>query len=427
MGVIPGGRKGRRAGYGAKAIPGRTTSRDLASLALLLVATLLVYALNTAETAAMPGLVRDLGGSALLATAQTSAFVLASVLLRLFFGPLSDRVGPRVVMIVGALSFAVPCAILPLCHTLPSLLSLRIAQAVGLAAFHPCVTQCAGRLSSERTLGRSIGSVKLAGTLSLLAGPALLFPVIDGHGRGAFFAALAAMGALAAILLVFLDDHSTGPQRHGRAGRQDSRRSALDGIPKPSARPSPRVALDVGVAALLALPFSLAMSYGVVLNLGKAIMHMAVPDGNGGLLFTFIGVGGIAGTVLTSHLVDRGHVRRGGVLTLSLAALGCAGLAYSRTIASLLATSVIFGLGYFGGLSLLACVATRDTCPERRGRFMALQQSCQDLGIVMGGLVAGTVAQATGSPVGAFVTSAVLVTSMVPLWLATRRQYPHGS
>lgn len=86
--------------------------------ALLMGATFAFYAFNNVETSAMPSYVMELGGSAFIASAQTSLFIVAAVILRFAFGPMSDRRGPRFMMIVGALGFTLPCILLPFCAEL---------------------------------------------------------------------------------------------------------------------------------------------------------------------------------------------------------------------------------------------------------------------------------------------------------------------
>ena len=120
--------------------------------ALLMGATFAFYAFNNVETSAMPSYAMELGGSAFIASAQTSLFLVAAVILRFAFGPMSDRRGPRFMMIVGALGFTLPCVLLPFCAELWQMLSLRAIQAVGLAAFHPCVSLAVSCISQPGML-----------------------------------------------------------------------------------------------------------------------------------------------------------------------------------------------------------------------------------------------------------------------------------
>lgn len=169
-------------------------------------ATFLFYAFNNVETTAMPSYVVELGGSAFLASAQTSLFALAAVALRLVLGPMSDRRGPRRMMVVGALGFTLPCVLLAFCTELWQVLALRAVQAVGLAAFHPCVSLAVSRISEPGALGARMGAVRFVSTLSLMVGPALLFPLVEGAGYRAFFGALCLVGALGLALLGAFDD-----------------------------------------------------------------------------------------------------------------------------------------------------------------------------------------------------------------------------
>ena len=140
-----------------ESIPKRGAVDGRLNCALLMGTTFAFYAFNNVETSAVPSYVMELGGSALIASAQTSLFIVAAVILRFAFGPMSDRRGPRFMMIVGALGFTLPCVLLPFCAELWQVLSLRAVQAVGLAAFHPCVSLAVSRISQPGMLGTRMG------------------------------------------------------------------------------------------------------------------------------------------------------------------------------------------------------------------------------------------------------------------------------
>ena len=395
------------------------------SYALLMGATFLLYALNNVETSAMPTYVMDRGGSALLASAQTSLFVLAAVLLRLVLGPMSDRRGPRFVMLVGAAGFAVPCALLPLCGELWQVVALRACQAVGLAAFHPCVSLAVSRMSAPEHVGGRLGAARFVATLSLMVGPAALFPLIDAAGYGAFFGVLCAMGLAGFALLVPLDD---GCDEHGEAcgggAGPDGDGISAEGTAGTRATGTPGVSpqeLFCQHAALLAFPFACALGYGAALNFGKALAAEALPGMNDGLLFTFVSVGGLAGSLACGRLADRMGARVTVAGSLGLAAAGSLVLAFARVSAPFAAGGVLFGLGYFGATTALTAALARSAGDAAKGSALALQQSCLDLGLAAGSLLAGVAVQASGSATSAFFAAAVLIGLCVPAWLAASR------
>ena len=410
---------------------GAASAATDASYLLLMAATFLFYAFNNVETSAMPSYVMELGGGPLLASAQTSAFILAAVLLRLVFGPMSDRRGPRFAMLVGAVGFVAPCALLPVTTELWQVVALRLCQAVGLAAFHPSISLAVSRLSAPDALGRRMGRVRFASTLSLMLGPALLFPLIDGLGYAGFFWVLCAMGAAGlAALLAMRGDARLGGVRSGAEetvrvepaeSDEAGNLSTCDDAALDSAAPSAPARLLREHAALLAFALLCALGYGVALNFGKTLVRLIDPALNDGLLFTFVSLGGLAGSLAAGRLVDRSGARLAVAVCLGAIALGSAALASMLGVAALACGGVLFGIGYFGMTTALTAALARRADAGDRGSALSLQQSCLDIGIATGGLVAGALVQTSGSVALAFGAVAACCLVCIPVWLAVCR------
>ncbi len=468
---------------GRVALDGARRGPAWANYASLMGATFLFYAFNNVETTAMPSYVVELGGPALLASAQTSLFVLAAVALRLVLGPMSDRRGPRRMMVVGALGFTLPCVLLAFCTELWQVLALRAVQAVGLAAFHPCVSLAVSRISQAGVLGARMGAVRFVSTLSLMVGPALLFPLVEGAGYRAFFGALCLMGALGLALLGAFDDgwgedggvrsdsaddgcgagarscpaddgcgagaksrfvgdgrgaearpcfagdgRGAGvrpcfadgePRRDGEAAPDEPDPAPCDaGVPvraEDAGRVSP-VGLFRRFAPLLVFPFVCAFGYGAVLNFGKMLVAQAMPGLNAGLVFTFVSAGGLLGSLVCGRLVDKAGVRATVAAALACVAAGSLLLGFARGVWLLGAGGVVFGAGYFGATTALTAALAARAEDDCRGSALALQQSCLDVGLAVGGLAAGAVVQLSASVSAAFLGTAALVALGVPLW-----------
>lgn len=387
---------------------------DRADAALALASAFLLFGFNTTEAAAMPELVGSLGGGTFLAGAQNSLYVLLAVGLRGLFGPLADRRGARLVMVIGALGFCLPCLALPFCSDARAVVALHLAQAVGLAAYHPCVSSYLTALSRPERIGRRLGSLRFVTTAAAMLGPALLFPLIGAVGYPAFFGVLASV-ALAGLLCVLalptvtavgaVGARLTGAPG-GAAGELGSRGDASVCAPSvvgPSSAPCP----SWRRAVLLALPLVLGLGYSVVLNYGQALSRICFPGMNEGLLFTFFSVGGLAGSVIAGRAFDArgawGPVGAGlGCLAGGLALLTQGQLGP----AALVAGGVVGGFGYYGACA--ACAAALGTLGDasRRGRLFSVQQSSLDVGIVLGGL-----GSAAGLAAGLSVPAAYLALS----------------
>ena len=394
-----------------KSIPKRGAVDGRLNCALLMGTTFAFYAFNNVETSAVPSYVMELGGSALIASAQTSLFIVADVILRFAFGPMSDRRGPRFMMIVGALGFTLPCVLLPLCAELWQVLSLRAVQAVGLAAFHPCVSLAVSRISQPGMLGTRMGTVRFVSTLSLMVGPALLFPLIDRAGYRAFFGALCALGLVGLVLLGVFDD--------GRLAGD----AAADGSGWCKAWESAGpVALVRRFALLLVYPFVCAFGYGAMLNFGKMLVADVMPALNDGLVFRFVSMGGLIGSLSCGRLVDRMGVRTTVAGALVFAGAGLLVLGAARDVVPFALGGVAFGMGYFGATTALTAALAAKTDDGCRGSALSLQQSCLDAGLAAGSLLAGAIVQATASVSFAFWSMALVIALSIPFWFGLCRR-----
>ena len=407
---VRGGRRGR--GDDVRKLISKLGAADGGmNYALLMGATFAFYAFNNVETSAMPSYVMELGGSAFIASAQTSLFIVAAVILRFAFGPMSDRRGPRFMMIVGALGFTLPCVLLPFCTELWQMLSLRAIQAVGLAAFHPCVSLAVSCISKPGMLGTRMGSLRFVSTLSLMVGPALLFPLIDQAGYRAFFGVLCLVGFVGLVLLGVFDDGRPA----GDAADDSSRRCEAWGSVGP-------IGLACRFAPLMAYPFVCAFGYGAMVNFGKLLIADVMPDLNNGLVFTFVSVGGLIGSLSCGRLVDKAGVRRTVAGALIFAGTGLLVLGVARDVVPFALGGVAFGVGYFGATIALTAALAAKTDDGCRGSALSLQQSCLDVGLAAGSLLAGAIVQATSSAAFAFWSMAFVIVLSVPLWLGVCRK-----
>src|SRR4051812_36073235 len=100
------------------------------------------------------------------------AFGVASVIGRPFSGVSVDRVGPRPVLLFGAVSFIVGAAAVPFV-TQPLLLgALRLAQAAGYVAFTTAGTALVIELTPEARRGRQMALFGAAANAAITISPA---------------------------------------------------------------------------------------------------------------------------------------------------------------------------------------------------------------------------------------------------------------
>lgn len=425
----------------------RNGSGNSARRASLLVAAsaFLLFGLNNVATSAFPGYLMLKGGSPLLAGLQNSVFVLLAIGLRIPLEPLVAKWGSKFAMLAGALGYTIPCLALIWCDSLWQIVALRLAQAIGLAAFQPSIAQYLTATSRADELGSNLGLVRFATTASFLAGPTLLFPLMGEESAAAFFAALGAVGC-AGFLLAAL---APSPRNDGCAKPSVMRKPAE----APSARAcqdSPRAAQPSGArrgasalnrkraVMLIAGPLLLAWGYSVVMSFGRLFSQSSLAACPEGMLFAFMGIGGLAGCLASGWLADAIGAKRS--VASCIAACGCGLLLMAEAPfeAGVLAGSLLFGAGYFGGTTSFIAAAGKaleHAQPDAAGTFLARQQSGLDAGMVLGSAVGGFMLQASLPVAFIFLIAALAALACIPVWGmvypsdpgALRKESSHGS
>lgn len=386
--------------------PSRTQAArsSTAVTALVAIAAFLLFGLNNTETTALPTYAMSLGAGPFVAGLQNSLFVLLAVLLRIPFERVVEQRGSRFAMIAGALGYTVPCLALVGCSELWQVVVLRLAQAFGLALFQPSVAQYLAATSPASKLGRRLGIVRFATTASLMAGPVTIFPLIDAHGYGTFFVALALVGTCGTAVALALPrdrtgaDASRGRRAAGARTGAGARAAAASHLAAsaPLALPVPPPLRQR--ALLLAGPLLLASGYSVVMNFGQTLADEVLASCSDGMLFAFVSTGGLVGSLVAGWAADRFGPKRSVGCTIAANGLGLLLMALGRSPEVVLAGALLCGAGYFGATATL--VAAAGASSGGAGTFLARQQSALDLGMIAGGLLAGAMMQG-GLPVSA--------------------------
>jgi DHA1 family bicyclomycin/chloramphenicol resistance-like MFS transporter len=150
---------------------------------------------------ALPQMQRELGISQADAQWTLSVVILAFGAAQLMWGPVSDRVGRRPVLLLGLSLFVLASIVTVLAPSLALMVPARAAQGVGLAAAVVCARAMIRDLYDPQQ-----GAQVLSKGLSGLGIIALLGPLLGGVTAAAFGwrATLAAVGLFALIALAFV-------------------------------------------------------------------------------------------------------------------------------------------------------------------------------------------------------------------------------
>jgi len=326
----------------------------------------------------LPLYAAELGGSAAQTGLQTTIFFAASILMRFYFGPLTDRRGRKLPLVIGAFSFGTAPLLFILADTMPLLTLARIYHAIGLAALYSSGGSLVADLAPAKKVGLYMGIYRTTGTLALLGGPVLAMYVAETYGFAAWFGSSFLIGMISVALLCLLrtppllaaDGQINYGQRYLAILRQ-------------------RTAWPIYLGIILA-----AAGYGVLITFAVLYARQVTTLANPALFFTGFSLAGVAGNFISGHFSDRygRSLLAWPLLMLLGAGVGgfflLADLPLAYWISSLLA-----GFGFSGATLVLIAWLVEVTDPVNRGTVLAMQESTVDLGIALGagafGLISG--------------------------------------
>lgn len=333
-----------------------------------------------------------------ISTAMTLAFV-ALALGSIGWGYLSDRVGPRIVVLAGSLLLTTGLALASLATSLVAF-QLLFGVVVGFSAaaiFAPMMACVTGWFDTRRSLAVSLVSAGMGMapmTMSPLA--AWLVQSHDWRTSLQIIAALVASIMVPMALLV----------RRPPALAQAASVAATDAAHEPT--------LSVG-RAMRSAPFlilvltsflSCATHSGPIFHTVSYAVTCGIPLMAAVSIYSLEGLAGMGGRLVFGLLGDRFGAARVLVLALLGQAIVVLGYVYARELGSFYTVAALFGFTYAGVMPLFAVIA-RENFPLRMmgtvigGTTMASSLGMA-LGPVLGGLIYDTFSSYAWLFIGAF-------------------------
>lgn len=170
----------------------------------------------------------------------------AEVILKPVFGALSDRVGPKPVLVGGLIAFALASAAFVVAGHAGTLGLARLGQGAAAAAFSPAAGATVAALGGTKRTGRLFGGYGGAKGIGYLLGPLAGGALVAAGGYSLLFTVLAALAGLVALVAARTVPAITPTRRP---------RSTIVALARQVTHPrfvQPVVVLAVGTAALSA-------------------------------------------------------------------------------------------------------------------------------------------------------------------------------
>lgn len=365
------------------------------------------------QFAAMPAIARDLGASVGSVQLTLSAFAISFGILQLIYGPLSDRIGRKPLIVGGMVVFAAASLACAFATSAETLTGARVVQAVGASAGPVLGRALIRDVHGGQGAARVLGYVMAAFGIVAIIGPFLGAMLVEGIGWRAPFFAMAGFGGLAAALCALLLPET-------RPGRADTSRriGALLGDFRVLLG-SRRVMLFVVTGGLMQGAFFawLAGASFVVMRAygySVATVGLVLPVSVLGFVLASFLTGRFASRVPYANMVAIGVCigAAGGLAGLALVVLG------APSLWLLLAPIAVVAMGHGATLSQ-AAAGTMAPYPERAGAASALSGFVQYLGITGAVGLNGLLFDGTARPMMAIVAGFAVAAAL--LYLPFRR------
>jgi AAHS family 3-hydroxyphenylpropionic acid transporter len=329
-----------------------------------------------------------------VATASVFGLALGAVV----GGRAADRVGRKAVLIVALVALAVFSLATAFVHDLTMLLIVRVLTGLGLGGAFPnliaIVVESAPPSARGGALSTMYSGMPLGG---ILGGLMVFFGGAQLGWRAIFY--LGGFGPLLLVPLLIVALPESSSFRQARAERGDA--------PMPVAE----VLFGGGRAvSTLLLWVSFLFTLLVVYLLLNWVPSLMVGKGltrpQGALVSAVLNSGGVLGSLILGHLMDRGHARAVvGGMYVGIAA-GLIALAYGQGLHALLVAGFVAGFFAVGGQLVLYTLAPSRYATLVRGTGVGGAVAAGRIGAIAGPLMGGALLNA-GLGAGVVILAAV--------------------
>lgn len=336
---------------------------------------------------------RDTGWSMTgISAAMTLGFI-AMAFASIAWGNLSDRIGPRAVVVTGAVLLS---ASLALASRAPSLLAFQlifglVVGSATAALFAPVIACVTGWFDTHRSLAVSLVSAGM-GMAPMTMSPLAAW-LVSAHGwRTSMLtiAALAAVVMIPASLLICrapaLDGAHAAPAAAGAGAAAGASMSVANALRSPQF-----------VILVLTNFFCCATHSGPIFHTVSYAVTCGIPLIAAVSIYSVEGLAGLGGRIAFGLLGDRLGAKRMLVAGLFAQALGALGYYFVRTLDGFYAVAMLFGFIYAGMMPLYSVLARENFPLRMMGTVIGGCAMAGSLGMAAGPVAGGLIVDALGS------------------------------
>ena len=318
-----------------------------------------------------------------ISSAMTFAFV-ALALASIAWGNLSDRFGPRIVVLTGSLLLTTGLALASLATSLAAfqLLFGVLVGASAAAIFAPMMACVTGWFDTRRSLAVSLVSAGM-GMAPMTMSPLAAW-LVGVHGWRTSLQIIAALVVAIMVPMAFL------------VRRPPALANAAATAPSGAAG---EPALSIG-QAMRSAPFlilvltsflSCATHSGPIFHTVSYAVTCGIPLMAAVSIYSLEGLAGMGGRLVFGLLGDRFGAARVLVLALLAQAIVALGYVYARELGSFYTVAALFGFTYAGVMPLFAVIARENFPLRMMGTVIGSTTMASSLGMALGPVVGGLI------------------------------------
>lgn len=338
------------------------------------------------------------GGATAFSGALILEFSLCAAFARIFAGRLIDNGTRKRIMVAGALLLfagTLPALVFP---GVEAQLVLRALQGAGFGCVHTAASTAAADVLPKERLGEGIGYFGLGQSLGMAIGPTFAVIMTSMVFSESLFVGVAAVAA-ALFMLVMACTYESHFKRLPETSAYRQRREELGDQFYNQAPKSKGFSLSqLFVASALpgAIPMVVVcLGYAIIVNFATLYAtQLGMP--NPGMFFVFAAITMTAVRLGGGNLIEKINLKKLIALPLLCGAISLLMLANLNAEWMLWLGGALFGLSMGLVFPILNTVCVKNTVPERWGSASAMFGLTNDLGIGLGALMWGAVADVTG-------------------------------
>jgi MFS family permease len=398
-------------------------NRRLAVLVACFFTVFISYSVRYGYGVLLPEMLPSLAISKTEAGVIYASFFIAYTVFSPLLGLIGDRYDVRLLLTLFAAILGAGAFLIGYASSLIQASLFFTLAGIGSAACWAPVMALAQRWTSDKHKGKTLAFVDIGSALGIVASSAALPLIVSAHSWRTGWMILGALSFAVAIMdFLMIRGHPGEPSILHWTRLERHTREPVSAIYLKLLR-DVRFWL-IGLAYLLTgfaiiIPFTFLTTY--------ALHELAISYEMAAGLITVVGISAVIGKIVLGSLSDK--IRRINIMMLCalLIAGGCLGMAYGQG-GTLTVFTAIFGIGYGAVWSMYAASASDYFSRESAGSIVGLWTLYLGIGSTLSPIIAGWIADTTGTLAWSFVLAAagavISFFLLVPLWRASPGRSP---